>query len=184
MIITLSGLPGSGKTTAAKLVSERLGLQWYSMGDMRGKMARDRGLTIDELNELGLQSDATDREVDEYQRQLGEREDNFVVDGWISWHFIPHSFKIFMKVDPDVAATRIFQEHRHAVQNDEPAYASPENAKAVLAHRVENSRQRYLKYYGADYLDMSHYDLVIDTTAHTTPEETFAKIQKALEGRG
>ena len=50
MIITISGKPGAGKTTVGKAVAARLGLEFYSMGDLRGKMASDRGLTIDELS--------------------------------------------------------------------------------------------------------------------------------------
>lgn len=178
MIITLAGLPGSGKTTQAKFLSESLGYPWYSMGDMRGKMAQDRGMTIDELNELGMKEAFTDHEIDEYQKKLGETEDAFVVDGWLSWHFIPHSLKVFLTVDPDVAAARIFEEKRHNTQSDEPDYTSIEQTKAVLAGRVENSRARYQKYYQVDFLDPKNYDVVIDTT-NLSPEEVFDQILKA-----
>ncbi|MCX6741353.1 MAG: AAA family ATPase, partial [Candidatus Parcubacteria bacterium] len=46
MIITLSGKPGSGKTTVAKILAEKLGYKFYSTGDLRGQMAMKRGLTI------------------------------------------------------------------------------------------------------------------------------------------
>jgi cytidylate kinase len=39
MIITISGLPGSGKTTVARMVAERIGFRHYSAGNMRGEMA-------------------------------------------------------------------------------------------------------------------------------------------------
>ncbi|MBU0540313.1 AAA family ATPase, partial [Patescibacteria group bacterium] len=67
MIITISGVPGSGKTTVAKILAERLGMKFYSMGDLRGKMATERGLTIDELNKLGETEAFTDNDVDTYQ---------------------------------------------------------------------------------------------------------------------
>ena len=175
MIISLAGLPGSGKTTVAKLLSKELGFPWYSMGDLRGKMAQERGITIDELNELGLTQDFTDREVDAYQKKLGETEDNFIAEGWMSWHFIPHALKIFLIVNPDIAAARIFQEHRHATASDEPEYTSVEHTKETLARRVENSRKRYQQYYGVDFLDHANYDLVIDTT-QLTPQEVVERI--------
>ena len=71
MIITISGVPGSGKSTAGKSVARKLGYEYVSMGDFRGKMAMERGLTIDELNKLGEKEDWTDRQADEYQRELG-----------------------------------------------------------------------------------------------------------------
>ncbi len=39
MIITIAGMPGSGKTTVAKILADKLNLKRYSMGDLRGKMA-------------------------------------------------------------------------------------------------------------------------------------------------
>ena len=53
MIITISGIPGSGKTTVGRMLAEKLGYKFYSIGDLRGKMAMERGMTIDQLNELG-----------------------------------------------------------------------------------------------------------------------------------
>ena len=69
MIISISGVPGSGKTSVAKIIADKLGMNFYSMGNMRGKMALDRGMTIDELNALGEKEAFTDAEVDEYQKK-------------------------------------------------------------------------------------------------------------------
>ena len=44
MIITISGWPGSGKTSVGKLLSKKLGYQFYSMGDLRGKVALEKNL--------------------------------------------------------------------------------------------------------------------------------------------
>ncbi|MCH8049371.1 cytidylate kinase family protein [Patescibacteria group bacterium] len=180
MIITLSGLPGSGKTTVTKMIAERLNMKWHSMGDLRGKMAKERGMTIDELNKLGMKEAFTDKEIDEYQKNLGQTEDNFVVDGWMSWHFIPHSLKIFLKIDPDEGARRIFEARKGKGREDEPEYTSLEETKRVLEERVRNSQKRYLKYYEVDYLNPDNYDVIIDTT-HMTPEESFQKIQKLIK---
>lgn len=180
MIITLTGLPGAGKTSIAKLLSERLNVPRYSMGDLRGKMAQERGMTIDELNELGMKEDFTDKEVDQFQENLGKTEDNFVIDGWMSWHFIPHAFKVFLEVDPQEGARRVFEAKRHIAESDEPAHASVEEARRTLEARVKQTWQRYKKYYDADFLDRTHYDLIIDTT-NKTPDEVVTTIQKALD---
>ena len=64
MKITISGTPGSGKSTIGKLVSKKLKLKYYDVGNMRRKMAKDMGLTIQEFNKLGEKKSFTDKEVD------------------------------------------------------------------------------------------------------------------------
>lgn len=184
MIITISGVPGSGKTTVAKILAERLGMKFYSMGDLRGKMATERGLTIDELNKLGETEAFTDNDVDTYQTKLGQTEDNFVIEGRLSWHFIPHSFKIFLECDEKEAARRIFLSKRHksAERKDEPLYASIEEAAEVIRHRIASDNLRYGKYYGLQYQDKKNYDLIIDTTNLKGAEATVETMLKKIEG--
>ena len=176
MIITLSGLPGAGKSTIKNLLAERLGLKKYSMGDMRGEMAKARGMTIDQLNELGLTDASTDNDVDRFQETLGKTQDNFVIDGALSWFFIPQSKKIFLDVDPQVAAERIFADRaNNPRRDDEPEYQSVEETKQALASRAAHNNARYQKWYGTGYLDKSKFDFVLDTT-HLTTEEALEKI--------
>ncbi|MFO8015868.1 MAG: AAA family ATPase, partial [Candidatus Woesearchaeota archaeon] len=49
MKITISGKPGSGKSTVARLVAERLGLNHYSLGDMQREVAREKCISMAEL---------------------------------------------------------------------------------------------------------------------------------------
>lgn len=182
MIVTISGMPGSGKSTIKALIAERFGLTPYSAGDMRGKVALERGLTIDELNALGETEAFTDRDVDEYQTRLGKTEDNFVIDGRLSWHFIPQSIKIFLTIDPSVGARRIFEAKRSAPgsRSDEPLYANVEAAERAIAERIASDHARYEKWYGINFEDPAHYDLVIDTTSKT-PEEVLESIVNFIQ---
>lgn len=166
MIISISGVPGSGKTSVGKLLAERLEYHFYSVGGLRGKMALERGMTINELNKLGETDPTTDTSVDEYQRELGKKEDDFVIEGRLSWYFIPHSFKILLTCDPHTAAERIYwaRQQDGEGRGDEPEYASPDVTRRHLEERTESDRKRYAKYYGLDYADASQYDVVMDTT--------------------
>lgn len=184
MIITLAGLSGAGKSTIKKILAERLGWKAYSMGDMRGAYATEHGMTIDELNILGMTDPKTDALVDEFQTELGKREDNFVIDGWMSWFFIPQSIKIFLDIDPEEGARRIFAEQQNYPDHrtDERSYTDVADVKANLAKRVLQNQERYRKWYGVDFLDKRQYDLVIDTTA-LLPEQVAERIEAFISSR-
>jgi predicted cytidylate kinase len=163
MIITISGYPGSGKTTAGRMVASKLGYSFLSMGDLRGKVAMKRGLTIDQLNEIGSKEPWTDREIDKRLAKIGRKGGSIVIDSWIAFHFIPKSFKVFLTGDERVRAERIFRDQR-------PDEERRDSADAVLEaqrRRIENTDARYRKWYGVSFRDMRHYDLVIDTTKLT-----------------
>ena len=91
------GKGGTGKSTVAKLLAKKLNYKHYSIGDLRGKIAVERGLTIDELNKIGKTEAWTDTEVDNLIKEKGKKEDNLSIDGWVAVHFMPHSFKIFLE---------------------------------------------------------------------------------------
>lgn len=171
MIITISGLPGSGKSTIGQLLAKKLDYHFYSMGDLRGKMAMDRGMNIDALNKVGEQEAWTDHEVDEYQKKLGAEEDNFVIDGRLSWHFIPQSLKVFLTVELKDGAERIFRRPRP----DEAPAASAREVLDTIKARIASDALRYEKWYGVRFDDPANYDVTIDTTT-LAPEVVVEKI--------
>jgi len=176
MIISISGVPGAGKSSIGKALAKRLKYRHYSVGDLRGKMALERGMNIDELNKLGEQEFFTDKEADEYQTKLGKTKDNFVIDGRLSFHFIPQSIKIFLDVDTKLGAERIMADHRV----DEPQYPGVAEAQARLQQRVDCDKRRYQKYYKLNPFDRSQYDYVLDTT-HETVESAADKLIAFIE---
>lgn len=178
MIITISGLPGSGKSTVAKKLAERLGYRFYSMGDIRGKAAEERELTIDQFNALPENTDAI---ADDFQKRLGETEDNFVDDGRLAWFFIPQSFKVFLDVQPKIAAERIFAGRHAAGRGDEPAYANMGEVEKTLSARVESDAMRYKRLYNITFPDRTVFDLVLDTSNMTqaeTVDQILAKLPR------
>lgn len=160
MIVTISGRAGSGKSTVAKLLSQKLGYAHYSIGDLRRHIAHERGMSLEAYNALGERDRSTDRDPDEYQKRLGREQDNFVIDGRLSFHFIPHSLKVFLDARLEVRAERVFRDERKAEH-----FHSLEDAKRALLERERSDAHRYQSYYGLDCNDHQHYDLVIDTSA-------------------
>lgn len=163
MIITISGAPGSGKSSVARELARRLGLRHYSIGELRRRVAHERGMTLQEYNRLGETTDETDREPDEYQARLGREEDDFVIDSRLGFHFIPHSFKVRLEVDAQVGAERIYHARRPKEQAERPYGTVDEVARADHA-REASDRKRYQMYYCIDARERRHYDLVVDTS--------------------
>ena len=88
MIVTISGKAGSGKSTVAKLLSEKLKLRHYSIGDLMRAMASDKGIGLMELNKLAEKDNSIDLELDKMLKELGKTKDNFVVDGRLAAFFM------------------------------------------------------------------------------------------------
>jgi predicted cytidylate kinase len=176
MIISITGVPGSGKTTIAKLLAKKFGYKYYSIGDLRGRMAMDKGLTLAELNKIGETEDWTDKEADKYLEEIGKKEDNLVVDGYTAFYFIPKSLKILMIVDLKEGAKRTFKDkHEKNVRKDEKLTKTVEEEEKLIKERNDSNQKRYKKYYNVDFLDKKHYDFVIDTTG-MKEEETLEKV--------
>lgn len=182
MIITISGLPGSGKSTVAKILGEKLGFKRYYMGGMRREAAKNLGMTIEEFNKLGEKDPSTDKFVDDMLVEIGKKEDNLVVEGRTAFHFIPNSIKIFLDVDLKEGARRIFEEKKQANERNEKKTNSVEEELQNLRQRMESDEKRYMKYYGFTCYDKKNYDFIVDTTK-LTPDQVAEKILEFVKTR-
>jgi CMP/dCMP kinase len=175
MIITIAGYPGSGKSTVGKLLANRLEYNRYSMGDLQRGLAEEHGMTLQEWQTHEEGDDKFDRELDEGQKQLGLKEDNFIVDGRLSWYFIPHSLKVFLDVDPKEGARRIYEHAKDGDRPNENNYESIEQVEKDAESRVKSENKRYMDYHGVTWDNKDKFDIVIDTT-NIGPEEVVSQI--------
>jgi len=176
MIIAISGKPGSGKSTVAKELAKKLGVKHYSTGDFMRKLAAKKGMSLIELSKLAEKDFSIDDAIDSWLRGLARQENDFVIDSRLAFHFIPDAVKIYLDVDLDIAAKRIFSGPMRETEKAE----SIEALKEELKRRMESERKRYMKYYNVDIDDKSNYDLVIDTS-NISAEEVIEKIIQFLE---
>lgn len=174
MIITISGLPGSGKSTVAKLLAEKLGYERHSIGSMRRAIAQERGMTLEEFNALGEKDSSTDTDIDAWQKREGRERDNVIFEGRTSFHFIPHSYKIFLDVDLRTAARRIANE-TSAARRFEAKFHDQATVHRALKRRIASDTRRYKKYYRLNIFLKKHYNLVINTS-RLSPRQVVAFI--------
>jgi cytidylate kinase len=181
MIITLSGRPGSGKSSVAKALAKKLGYKFYKAGEIRRKYASERGLTLAELNKEAEDDPASDKLVDDYMRSMTKKEDDLVIDALLGFYFFPGSIKIFLDADVKVRAKRILER-----ENFEERPANLKEAIRLIENREAGDAARFEKLYGVNHLDPNHFDLTIDTTNNTvenTVEQTVNLIYRFVMNR-
>ena len=159
MKITISGTIGAGKTTVAKKLAKMLGYKFYSTGRMMRDMAEKNDMSLNELSKIAIEDVSIDKEIDDYQKNIGQKQDNFVMEGRLGFFFIPDSIRLFLKTSIENGARRIYDEKR----NDE-LFKSFSDAKKAVSEREAAEAERYEKLYKIDYRNEGNYDLVIDTS--------------------
>lgn len=185
MIITISGTPGSGKSTVAKLLSEKLHASRIYVGGIRRELATKKKMTLEELNDYALTHPETDVDVDmaaaAEARLLVKKGKVVIVEGRTQFHFLPESLKLFIDVDPKEGARRIWGAMKNdPARKNEGSATTLRDVEKLTREREENDQKRYQKYYHFDYRDRSYYDLVIDTTM-LSKEKVFEKVLMFVE---
>ena len=177
MIVVIGGRAGSGKSTIARLVAKKLKLKHYSMGDLQRQIAKEKGISLVELGKLEEKYPKIDKELDKKQKELGEKEDNFVIDGRLSAFFIPKAVKLFLDADEKTRAERISKDNREAEKS-----ASISKTIENMRKREESENKRYREYYKMDCYDKSGYDVVIDTT-NLTIEQVAEQVLETIKNQ-
>ncbi|MBU2617928.1 MAG: AAA family ATPase [Euryarchaeota archaeon] len=154
MIITLSGLSGSGTSTVARTLADMLQLEVVSAGDMFRDMARERGLSLEELGKLAELDPKIDKMIDERQAEIAKEKDNVLIEGRLSGWMVDADIKIWLKASAESRCER--------VASREGMFF--EQALRDAKEREACEAKRYTEFYKIDINDLSPYDLVIDSS--------------------
>lgn len=167
-IITLSGKPGSGKSSTADRVAEMLGYTRYSAGESVRTITHQQKITLAEFNKQAETKPEMDHAIDEELRILRDHND-IVIDSRLGFYWIPESFKVYLELDSDVSIARIFKDANMNTlrsESGEGGTSMPDVMDQVEA-RMQSERRRFKKLYGINPNSLEHFDLVIDTARHS-----------------
>lgn len=160
-IITIAGSLGSGKSSTAKRVAAELGYRHFSSGDLFRQIAKERGVTVEKINQKAELEHEIDLATDERLRSMAN-EEGLVIDSRLAFHWMPNSFKVFLSLPPETAAERIFNHIQKEGRESQNGDSVESVLQATLARR-ESEIKRYANLYQIDVNDLSPFDLVIDT---------------------
>ncbi len=173
MLVTISGLPGSGTTTAGRLLAETLDWEFQSSGELFRTMADARGVTLAEFGALAEEDESIDHELDARAVALMGTGAELVMEGrlagWMAFRDKFASIRVWLESDGATRAQRV------ADRDGESA----SEQQARMATREASEAQRYRDYYGIEISSRKPYSLVIDSTA-LAPEAIVARIREAL----
>ena len=157
MIITISGLPGSGTSTVSKILSRCIGVEVVSAGDIFRNMAKERGLTLEEFGKSALDNEEIDRELDRFQKKIASdarsAAADVILEGRLSAWMAEPDLAVFVTAPLNVRAARV--SHREGTLLSDAATEIRERELCEAA--------RYEKYYGIDVDGPRIYDLVINS---------------------
>ncbi|MBR3112726.1 MAG: AAA family ATPase [Methanobrevibacter sp.] len=154
MIITIGGLAGTGTTTLAEVLSEKLNVPYISAGFIFREMAAERGMTVLEFGEFAEGNDDIDKEIDKRQAEKAKSAENLIVEGRLSAFFVDNAdLRICLMTPFDVRSKRIAQREDKSV----------EIAKEEIITREKSEALRYKEIHNIDISNMEIYDLIVNT---------------------
>ncbi|MBW2738489.1 MAG: AAA family ATPase [Deltaproteobacteria bacterium] len=153
MLLSMSGLPGSGTTTVSKLLAEHYGVDLVNAGDVFRGLAKEHGMTLAEFGALAESDASIDVKIDERQKEIANTRDDIILEGRLAGHMAEKALKVWIKAPINVRVKRI--SGREGASFD---VMLDETIKREASEAV-----RYKEIYEIDIEDMSVYDLVIDS---------------------
>jgi CMP/dCMP kinase len=172
-VVTVGGPPGSGKSTACRLVAAAWALDYTSAGQLFRAEARRRGLDLEAFGRYAESHPEVDRALDD--RLATAARPGALLEGRVQGALCRR--RGTPVYDILVTAARPVRVRRVA-ERDHQTLADAESA---IAHREASERTRYLRFYGLDP-EREPADLTVDTS-EIPPDEVARRIGAFLAAR-
>ncbi|MBI2579202.1 MAG: cytidylate kinase family protein [Candidatus Aenigmarchaeota archaeon] len=177
-VIVISGQPGCGSSTTAKLLAKKLRLKHFSVGDYNKSHVRKGRETEKSIvmwktrkgasKKFHIDSDALAKEY--------AKKGNIVIDGKLQIKLAKgfYDFSVWLKAPKKVRAERYARRDKITLKE----------AEKKLREKEKLERKNWLRIYGFNYFSQQEEaDLVLDT-ADKKPEKVVEIIIRKLRARG
>ena len=181
MVICISGMAGTGKSTLAKKLAQKYGFDYYSGGDALKVLASEEGYNASQPgwweSPQGLKflkqregDEKFDRAVDQKLLEYTEK-GNVLLDSWTMPWLLKSGFKIWLLASMEKRAARVAQRDQITV----------EQALKVLKEKEDRTKGIYEKLYGFMLgEDFKPFNLVLDTE-RLNAEEVFQVLCNVID---
>jgi len=171
LVICISGLAATGKSTVARKLAKALNIRYVSGGQALKQLAIEKGYKpggedwwekpegLKFLEERSSNPEF-DKLVDAKLLELAS-EGDVVIDSWVMPWLLKDGYKIWLKASEDERAMRLSKRSGLPV----------DVAKEILRKRDSESKDIYNRLYGISLeSDLSPFDVVLDTTGMNEDE--------------
>ena len=169
VVVAISGLHGTGKTTAARTLVKKFKLRYVCAGTVFRQLAKERGMTLDEFSRYAERRPRIDRMID-LQTAAAAKGKNVLIDARLAgWMAKRADLKILLTAPLEVRVRRI-------TKREGRSYRS---VLQETARRERSEAKRFKRFYGIDVNDHSPFDLVLNTQ-HFSAKETTRILELAV----
>jgi cytidylate kinase len=174
LVITIGGPHGTGKSTYAKMIAKQFKIRYVSAGQLFRDLAKEKGVSLEELSKQAANSPEIDRMIDERSAAEAEKGDAVIEGQLAAW------------MAKDLAQVRIYlkapdEERMARIANRD--HLDRQAARRQTLERERIQRERYMRYYGINTDDLSLYNVIIDTgnrSVESTSRQLISKIHEML----
>ncbi|MFH1570895.1 MAG: (d)CMP kinase [Gemmatimonadota bacterium] len=159
-IVTVSGLPGSGTSTASRLLAERTGWQYVNAGAIFRQLAAEAGMSLPEYGARAEAQGTIDRDLDARMVELARHAAAGAIlegrlTGWMAHRHQLPALKVWLHADRQTRARRVSSRDGQSL----------EEALKAIDERERSEHDRYAAHHGIDISDLTIYDLTLDSAA-------------------
>ena len=177
MILSISGLHGTGKSTIAKMIAEALGIKYYSTGKAFRDLAIEMDMSLEEFTKYAEDHPEIDNTLDEKVVEVA-KEGNVVIDSQLSGHLLEGIADLRKHLTCPLE-TRV----KRIASRDEKSFE--ESMKETIL-REKSELERFKLLYDIDLSDIrkikEKHDIVLATEGLTI-EEVFNNLLQIIKDK-
>ncbi|MEW6593099.1 MAG: (d)CMP kinase [Candidatus Hadarchaeota archaeon] len=162
VVVAISGLHGTGKTTAAKKLAKKFRLKYVCAGEVFRQLAQEKKMSLDEFSRYSEKRPHIDRMIDRRTAD-SSRLGNVLIDARLAgWMAKNADARILLTAPLEVRARRIARREKRKYRDVLKETKARERSEAW----------RFQKFYKIDVNDYSPFDLVLNTGRLSVREMT------------